>query len=1074
MVSSRISLLVSRLTSLESRKSVFLAAVLLIAGAAALPLFSQSGLLNTRGGGDSPFLLQRLQQLMVALADGHFPVRWMPDANYGYGYPFYNFYAPLSIYIASFFRILGFSYVLTIKLAQLTGFLVAAGSMFALGRRWFDSNWAGLLAACAYTFAPFHLVNVYVRGDSLAEFWAMAFYPIVVLSLDLIFSGTNIALGAETATEALSDEDVPHGQQPGSQKHTVHKVMIVLAIGFASLVLSHNISALIFAPFLLFLFIISFVTYWSASRRTRRFNLAALVPPVVALTLGLAISAWFWMPALVERTMAQMEPITSGYFHFSNHFRSGDLIQARFLFDYDVENGGAFRMGLLQALLTVSGSIVLLSIGSRIRSPDGPEETRSQVALEYRVFIMIGLIVATFMITPLSQFLWERIPLLPFVQFPWRFLSVQAFFTSLAIAGLALLPRRQVLVPAVVIVLILSSLIDLKLDFLSLSDRDVTSEYLAQYEWFTGNIGSTVSAEYLPSTVIPRPYTSNWLNTGVRNTVQVLSGELISSEMVERGTTKQRWQFTAAPDGVTNTIPTIEWPEWTASVEQESVAVNAASGSGLIESHLFFGEQELNLALTKTPIRWLGELAALAGLVVLIGFLRPWRFVSRKLILLIGAILLMMVIIARFWPEKIYADDDLTWDFDQLAYLHHAKDGLTFENGAALDSYQYSADQVNAGEQLTITLNWKESAVSEATIAFATPAINRHENAPPLVSLTSPVRTGLVPYQIQIPENAPKGLYIPRLTMADAQSLTPSGKTRGDLFLRPIRIGGHNEPAVLTGRLFDARLIDADLRPSQVLDVKLQWATAETLTENLNFSLRLVDNLGNELAQLDNQPGYGYLPSSLWPREFWIDDWLALPLPADVVIDEDQMPLALVARLYNIATGEVKLTRRLGELRILDDAVVIEDRSKPTAPPDSMQETLVDYVDDRPVIRLRGYELNSDAGNIDLNLYWESLENNLKDYQHFVHLIDLTSGQLVAQHDAIPRNNSYPTSQWSKGEIVVDPLMINIEDLAEGNYALYVGLYYPEGNNFVRLAIVEQDIPLADDSFLIPEIIEIN
>ena len=49
--------------------------VTLLAAAAAVPLLSQPGLLNTRGGGDSPFLLQRLQQLETALREGHFPVR---------------------------------------------------------------------------------------------------------------------------------------------------------------------------------------------------------------------------------------------------------------------------------------------------------------------------------------------------------------------------------------------------------------------------------------------------------------------------------------------------------------------------------------------------------------------------------------------------------------------------------------------------------------------------------------------------------------------------------------------------------------------------------------------------------------------------------------------------------------------------------------------------------------------------------------------------------------------------------------------------------------------------------------
>ena len=114
----------------------------------------------------------------------------MPDANYGYGYPFYNYYAPLSIYIASAFRLLGFDFIWSIQLSQLLGFLVAAWGMFLLARRWLRSDWAALLAAAAYTLAPFHMVNVYVRGDSLAEFWAMAFFPLVLLAVDRLFQAT--------------------------------------------------------------------------------------------------------------------------------------------------------------------------------------------------------------------------------------------------------------------------------------------------------------------------------------------------------------------------------------------------------------------------------------------------------------------------------------------------------------------------------------------------------------------------------------------------------------------------------------------------------------------------------------------------------------------------------------------------------------------------------------------------------------------------------------------------------------------------------------------------------------------
>ncbi len=77
-----------RLTSRLNTIDWYLAAALLLAWAAALPLLEPHAQLNTRGGGDSPFLLQRTHQLLAALGRGPFPVRWMPDGYYGYGYPF--------------------------------------------------------------------------------------------------------------------------------------------------------------------------------------------------------------------------------------------------------------------------------------------------------------------------------------------------------------------------------------------------------------------------------------------------------------------------------------------------------------------------------------------------------------------------------------------------------------------------------------------------------------------------------------------------------------------------------------------------------------------------------------------------------------------------------------------------------------------------------------------------------------------------------------------------------------------------------------------------------------------------
>ena len=264
----------------DRRRWLEIVFLLLLATVAAGPFFS-AGFLNTRGGRDSPFLLFRLHQIAGALRDGHFPVRWMTDAAFGLGYPMFNYYAALPFYLGAILHFFGFGLIAAVKLTQWLGFVLAAGAMWGLVRHFTRSREAASQAAVAYTFAPYHLVNVYVRGDSLSEFWAMGLFPLILW----------------TAAQLWERRDAGR--------------LIVFSLSYAALILTHNISALIFSPFLL-LFILFLVrrTQWKRVR-----SLAA------GLLLGFALAAFLvggFGPTRPVRLVAQ----TSGYFHYSNHFRA--------------------------------------------------------------------------------------------------------------------------------------------------------------------------------------------------------------------------------------------------------------------------------------------------------------------------------------------------------------------------------------------------------------------------------------------------------------------------------------------------------------------------------------------------------------------------------------------------------------------------------------------------------------------------------------------------------------------------------------------------------------------------------
>jgi hypothetical protein len=1017
------------------------AAALVLAGAAAWPLWSQPGLVNTRGGGDSPFLLQRLQQLTAALADGHFPVRWMPDANYGYGYPFFNYYAPLSIYIAAGFRFLGFGLVGAVKLAQLAGFVTAAGAMFALGRRWLGSPRAGVLASAAYTLAPFHLVNVYVRGDSLAEFWAMAFFPLVLLAADsLVRSGAG-------------------------QSRCARGPVVALALAFAGLILSHNISALIFTPFLL---LYLGLALWHRRQEKRLWLTAARA--ALALGLGLVLSAWFWLPALAEQSLARLEPVTSGYFHYSNHFRGAGLVQGGLLFDYDVAGGRAFAMGLAQAVL-VGGGLVAVVVWLR-RGETGRRTGRAGA-----LFAVAGLLAATFMITPLSRPLWDALPLLPFTQFPWRFLSVQALAGALATGALG---RHRWWTPAALVLLLVSGLGGLKVDHLPLVDGDVTARRLAEYEWFTGNIGSTVSAEYLPQSVEARPFTSPWLNEGRRERLLAAAGELVSGRLELRQSTRQVWQVEAGPAGDRVVFPALYWSGWQASIDGQEASTEPAPGSGLIWLEIEPGRHQVTLELRRTPVRLLAEGLSLGGLIALGGLVAAGRPIPSRPRrphlawgLVAAAALIVLALVGRLWPEPATGQDLQSWDFAQLGYLHQAQAAIRFEDGGLMAGYAYDRQEVEAGERVTVTIRWDVPPRGPVTLALGTPALTRYDDAPLLASQGQEPAAEMR-FDLDLPENSPPGLYLPRLTVAGAQALTPQGQTRGDLFLRPLLVTAGAPAGESTAREgLDVRAVAVWHEAGLPLHIQLQWWTGRVLSENLAVSLRLLDDQGNWLAQLDTQPGYGFQPSSGWPAGQWIDDWLNLPLPEELRPGDADQSLALVASLYDPGSLAPVLTRRLGVLTWQGEALHFQERAREaTTLPDDLVPVPAVFGE---AVRLHGYRLSREGPLLNVTLYWEALVPLEADYWHFVHLTPAGGEEVVVQHDSMPQQNSYPTSQWTAGEIVADGLRLDLGQAPPGSYWLSVGLYEHLGGTLPRLAVVDDGgQALPGGRLVLPETITVD
>src|SRR5260221_8138750 len=129
--------------------------------------------------------VQRVYEMGKSLSDGMFPVRWVADLGYGYGYPIFNFYAPLAYYFGGAINLIGIDSLISTKIMMVIGILFSGASMYLFAREFWGKK-GGLISGLLYLYAPYHAVDIYVRGD-VAEFWAYGFIPLAFLGVYKVF-----------------------------------------------------------------------------------------------------------------------------------------------------------------------------------------------------------------------------------------------------------------------------------------------------------------------------------------------------------------------------------------------------------------------------------------------------------------------------------------------------------------------------------------------------------------------------------------------------------------------------------------------------------------------------------------------------------------------------------------------------------------------------------------------------------------------------------------------------------------------------------------------------------------------
>jgi 4-amino-4-deoxy-L-arabinose transferase-like glycosyltransferase len=130
-------------------------------------------------------------------------------------------------------------------------------------------------------------------------------------------------------------------------------------------------------------------------------------------------------------------------------------------------------------------------------------------------------------------------------------------------------------------------------------------------------------------------------------------------------------------------------------------------------------------------------------------------------------------------------------------------------------------------------------------------------------------------------------------------------------------------------------------------------------------------------------------------------------------------------------------------------------------------------------IRLLGSDLSaaeiSPGETLTITLYWQPrTAAPMRDYTVFTHLlgpVNPANGTPVwAGQDSPPLGNSYPTSRWQQGEVIVDrhELVLPVE-IPAGTYPIEVGLYDPQAGG-TRLNVLDAAEQPQGDKIIIGEI----
>jgi hypothetical protein len=351
--------------------------------------------------------------------------------------------------------------------------------------------------------------------------------------------------------------------------------------------------------------LLSFVVFLAVQNRSWK----TLPAQCAGLALGLGLGAAVWAPGLFERQFVKLDRLLDGYLQYTNHFV---YLQQFFATNWGYglsvagyDDGMSFSLGWGHLLVAAFGWIAVTRWMSR-------RERRGRRRL-LGFFSAWCILLGVSMLAG-SEWFWATLPLMKYIEFPWRMLAPACFCLAAvcAAAGPVISKWNSFRGPAMAAALALLILPNLAHiappGYQTVDLRQWTPQQLT-----LRGISVTTRNEYEPIGAHSPGYRAE--------PARILAG---SAQGELHRLTPTYWSGEiAAGAGTTLEISCFFFPGWQARIDGRPAPIDASPDNGLIRLSFPEGRHHLELFFSRTPLRAFAELISLASAMVLAAFL--WR-----------------------------------------------------------------------------------------------------------------------------------------------------------------------------------------------------------------------------------------------------------------------------------------------------------------------------------------------------------------------------------------------------------------------------------------------------------------